>query len=263
MIKKNLIKFYDIGMPVLAIFSIILVVLDLTENINLDIPFYFLIDKGILIIFAIDYFARLFTSKSKWKFFKSNIFDLLAIIPFSETFSLFRFTRLFRLLRFFRLLRAIAFLGIIKKRLSTFLNTNGLIYSIYIIVAFISLGSVLIYFAEKGKNIKTLYDAVWWSIVTCTTVGYGDISPQTTEGRIIAVILMIFGIGFIGMFTSTITTYFMKNHHRNKTSDLTDLINQMSDHQIKAVMRYAEKVIDKDEEAHRNIKGAWYLMMLI
>ena len=53
------------------------------------------------------------------------------------------------------------------------------------------------------------FDAIWWSFVTTTTVGYGDISPSTNIGRLIAAILMIIGIGLIGSLTSTITTYFI------------------------------------------------------
>jgi len=68
-----------------------------------------------------------------------------------------------------------------------------------------------IFGVEHGHNsaIQSVGDAFWWAIVTTTTVGYGDVSPVTTEGRIIAVALMFVGIGFIGVFTATITSFFL------------------------------------------------------
>ena len=82
------------------------------------------------------------------------------------------------------------------------------------------------------ENIS-LGDAIWWSIVTVTTVGYGDISPVTPMGRIVASILMIMGIGFISSLTSTLSTYFIKRDQKRhekineiiKTIDLKELNN--------------------------------------
>ena len=76
----------------------------------------------------------------------------------------------------------------------------------------ISLGAVSIYSVEHGHNnsIQSIGDAFWWAIVTTTTVGYGDVSPVTVEGRFIAVALMAVGIGFIGVFTATITSFFLE-----------------------------------------------------
>ncbi len=81
-------------------------------------------------------------------------------------------------------------------------------------------------------------DALWWSIVTCTTVGYGDISPATSIGRVVAVILMIFGIGLIGMLTGAITTYFTTEHKSNKTdnTELDSLISQLDDEQKEKII---------------------------
>lgn len=70
------------------------------------------------------------------------------------------------------------------------------------------LSTVLIRYFEPGIN--SYGDGLWWSIVTTTTVGYGDISPASVGGRVIAVVLMLVGIGLIGMLTGSITTYFVK-----------------------------------------------------
>ncbi|MBV4423460.1 potassium channel family protein [Clostridium tyrobutyricum] len=210
-------KIYNFFIILLSLIAVILCFLDLSNKINISIYPYNYVDNIILIFFTIDYFTRLVISKSKKKFFINNIFDLIAIIPFSSAFRatrLLRFIKLIRLTKFFRLLRLLAFLEKFKNHTRNFLYTNGLIYLIYVNLITITAGAFSIYFFEKGITVKSLGDSFWWSFVTATTVGYGDISPKTTAGRITAGILMIMGIGFISLLTGTISTYFI-----NKTSN--------------------------------------------
>ena len=89
-------------------------------------------------------------------------------------------------------------------RTKKFLKTNGLIYTLIFTITILIISSFFISYLEKMRFI----DALWWSFVTALTVGYGDISPQTGLGRLIASILMLVGIGTIGMLTGTIATYF-------------------------------------------------------
>src|SRR5258706_10881961 len=79
-------------------------------------------------------------------------------------------------------------------------------------VVIVGLGAMGILAVERGQNnsIQSVGDALWWAVVTTTTVGYGDVSPVTGEGRLIAVALMVVGIGFIGVFTATITSFFLE-----------------------------------------------------
>jgi voltage-gated potassium channel len=115
-----------------------------------------------------------------------------------------------RVLRFVRLLRVLAVAGIALESAKDALQHRRFHYVVLITVVIVSLGALAIYGAEHGRNdhITSLGDAFWWSIVTATTVGYGDISPSTTEGRLIAVVLMLVGIGFISIFTATVTSFF-------------------------------------------------------
>ena len=69
---------------------------------------------------------------------------------------------------------------------------------------------------DPNSNIKTAEDAIWWAYVTITTVGYGDKFPVTTEGRIIAAILMTAGVGMFGTFTAFVASWFVKD---NKSID--------------------------------------------
>jgi voltage-gated potassium channel len=83
------------------------------------------------------------------------------------------------------------------------------------VVATIFLGSWLVLLFEehaKGSNIHDYPDALWWAIVTVTTVGYGDRFPTTEGGRIVAVVLMLVGIGLIGTLTATVASVFIKEH---------------------------------------------------
>lgn len=216
--------FYEISFAVLALFAVTLAAADILNKIPTAYQnLYIIIDRIILGIFAIDYFVRLYLAKDKKKYFKENIFELLSIIPLD---SFFRGFRIFRIIRIVRVL-------ILTKRLSSransFLNTNGFIYVLLITIATIIIGSVTIYYLEKNITMNTFGDALWWSFVTVTTVGYGDLSPATGAGRITASILMMVGIGFIGMLTGTIATYFIRKvkspkiQNKNQVLDLTDM----------------------------------------
>lgn len=209
--------FYSVTMAVLAVASIILIVLDYAKTINISSPPYSMIDNGILIVFAFDYFIRLGRAKDKWKFFKNNIFDLLSIIPATEISSVFRLARIGRLLRLLKVLRVLRLVGL-AGRLERFLKINGLLYYLYASIIVVLITSSLYCISEK----VSFSAALWWSIVTSTTVGYGDISPTTFIGKLAAVINMLIGIGLIGMLTSSITGYFDKS----SDDEITELKKQ-------------------------------------
>lgn len=193
-------------MALLSIVSIILIVLDYANNIDITSYPYSLCDNLILIIFAIDYFTRLLVSKNKRTFFINNIWDLLSIIPVNQIFF-FRAIRIVRLLRLLKLIRLVRLVGL-TGRLRKFINTNGLIYYIYVSIVVLIIGASMYSISEK-VNFLT---ALWWSITTATTVGYGDISPTTSIGKLAAIIVMIIGIGFIGKLTSSNSNFFIANN---------------------------------------------------
>lgn len=215
-------------MSLLALTTVGIALFDLTGHMNSESNLLF-IDQFILISFALDYFIRLFFAKNKRTFFVENKLDLIAIIPFSSFFRLFRLARLLRILRLTKIFRMMVFLRKFQKLSYNFLKTNGFIYTIYITIGTVFTGTIAIYFIERGKTIDSFLDALWWSFVTTTTVGYGDISPSTGLGRMVAVILMLVGIGFIGMLTGTIATYFITPkkapllQNQSKLLDLSDL----------------------------------------
>lgn len=217
-------KIYNISVLILAFASIILTILDITKDI-LKTPLYYWLDLIILIFFWIDYIVRLICSDKKMPFIKDNVFDLLAILPFSSMFSMFRIFRIFRVMRIMRFTKFLKLLRIVGlgSKFKTFLYTNGFIYVLYLNIVTTLLGAIGIYLTENGQTVNSFGDAVWWAFITSTTVGYGDISPVTPSGRIIAGVLMLVGISCIGMLTGTIATYFTAKTTQNfSTEGLTE-----------------------------------------
>lgn len=209
-------KIYYVIIIILSFISITLALLDISNVINLNKTPYFYIDKSILVFFWIDYLTRLIQSKNKKKFFVTNLFDLLAIIPFDAMFYLFRIFRVIRLLKLLRLIRVVGFTGKVQKIIKRFFNTNGFIYLVIATIVLILTGAEIYSVAENSHYL----DSLWWAIATTTTVGYGDISPHTAVGKLIAVILMILGIGLIGSVTSTVTAFFLEEKNSRETLEL-------------------------------------------
>jgi len=169
------------------------------------------IDIAICIFFFIEFCIRFYQAENKLKFMKWGWIDLVSSIPM---INFLRAGRLFRLIRLFRILRA--FRSTKQFVTHVFRNkTEGAFTSVFIIaILLVIFSSIAILQVENtpNSNIQTAEDAIWWSYVTITTVGYGDKFPVTTEGRIIASILMTAGVGLFGTFTAYIASIFVSNN---------------------------------------------------
>ena len=133
------------------------------------------------------------------------IIDLLAILPAFRTFRIFRIFMLFRLFKILRYTQSVNnFISIVTTK-------KFEILTLLILVAFIVfIGGAVVYVFEYGKNpnIHNFFDALYWSLVTIATVGYGDITPVTYQGRILTMLLILSGVGFISFTTSIIASAF-------------------------------------------------------
>ncbi|MBD2361651.1 ion transporter [Anabaena minutissima FACHB-250] len=172
-----------------------------TYNIPDDIRLQLdLIDKVILIIFAIEYALRLWSAEHKINYILSfyAIIDLMAILPFFIGLVDITFIRL---LRWFRILRLIRFID--KKFLFGTLSTeDGIIFIriLFTLFAIIFVYSGLIYQVEHPVNptgYKTFLDAFYFSVVTMTTVGFGDVTPISELGRLLTVLMILTGVTLI------------------------------------------------------------------
>ena len=109
-------------------------------------------------------------------------------------------------------------------------NHRGLLWMIVAWLAVMVLTSIAFYAAENGINaaVRSPIDALWWGLVTMTTVGYGDIAPRTDEGRIAAAVLLILGIALYSAIIASVTSYFIGDgHHRQGLPDDLERLSRL------------------------------------
>lgn len=158
------------------------------------------IDAGILVIFIAEYILRFWCADSKVKFFFSpfSLIDLVAILPFLLGVTNIRFILIFRWFRILRLIRFIQ-LKIFFFKINT---EDGVIFTriLFTLFTIIFVYSGLIYQVEhrvNAKEFETFLDAVYFSVVTMTTVGFGDVTPLSEIGRLLTVLMILTGIALI------------------------------------------------------------------
>ncbi|MDC3285537.1 ion transporter [Flavobacteriaceae bacterium] len=169
-----------------------------------------------VIIFSLEYLIRIYTSDKKLKFIFSfyGIIDLLAILPFYLSFGfdlrsarILRFLRLFRIIKLVRYNKAISRFSIAFRMIKEELTMFSVVSLILIYIS-----AVGIYYFENAvqpEAFSSIFSSLWWSVVTLTTVGYGDAVPITIGGRIFTFIILMIGLGIIaipsGMISSALT----------------------------------------------------------
>ena len=163
------------------------------------------IDNFICIIFLFDFFYRFYHAPNKLKFLIWGWIDFVSSIPFIDFLRVGRLLRLLRLLRILRAFKSVKNIAehVYKDKSKGLLSTVGVIA--FLVVLFSSV-TILQVETAPNSNIKTAEDALWWSYTTLTTVGYGDRYPVTTEGRLIAAVLMTTGVGLCGTFAGYIAS---------------------------------------------------------
>jgi voltage-gated potassium channel len=171
-------------------------------------------------IFVVEYGLKLWLAPRKLHFIRRNWIDLLALIPVLRVFRLGRAFRLFRLFRLLRLIRVGSLLHARLNSLSSGLEQH--VVENVIVVGFmffaVVFGTVGILIFEKGagSGYDSLGDALWWCIVTLTTVGYGDISPTTAGGRVVASVIMFIGLSFYALLTGLMTSVLIDRFRREE-----------------------------------------------
>jgi voltage-gated potassium channel len=231
---------YNIFILVLTIFSLAIMVLLLLPLSQAERDLLTLYDNAVCVIFLIDFAMNLAGARPKRAYFITarGWLDLLGSIPsfgFIPFTALFRLARLSRLARITRLLR-----GQAGKDLVLDVLRNRSQYATFITILLagmvLTTASLLVLEFEsrtEGANIQSGGDAIWWGIVTITTVGYGDFYPVSFFGRLTGVFVMFAGIGIIGALASILASLLVAPATPDEpaaeiTSDSTSIGDQAS-----------------------------------
>lgn len=165
-------------------------------------------DNAICVVFFVEFCVRLYQAEDKLRFMRWGWIDLISSVPMLDFLRAGRLLRLIRLLRVVRAFRSIhsLFDYVFRNRAKGALTSASITAILLVIFSAIAILQVE---KDPNSNIKTAEDALWWAYVTITTVGYGDKFPVTTEGRIIAAMLMTAGVGLFGTFTAYVASWFV------------------------------------------------------
>ena len=218
-------KIFDIFLLIFIAISLIVITLESVSSINKQYNFYFgIIDWILTIIFTIEYLLRIYSIQKPQKYIFSfyGIIDFLSIAPIflSLLFPGIHFLaviRTLRLLRVFRVLKMFHFMNegyVIIHSLR--LSQRKIFVFLFFIIILVTIMGALMYVVEGPFNEKfsSIPDSIYWSIVTVTTVGYGDISPVTPLGKFLASLLMIIGYAILAVPTGIVTSELANLYNR-------------------------------------------------
>jgi voltage-gated potassium channel len=150
-------------------------------------------------LFVLDYVVRLCLANNRWHWFLRHLLDF-AIVTLP-------------LLRPLRLLRLLVLIEVLQKAIGDAFRGRIVVYTVSGVVLLIYTSSLAVFDKERylhGATINSFGKALWWSITTVTTVGYGDVYPVTNTGRVIAVLLMIGGISLVGVVTAALASWIIE-----------------------------------------------------
>jgi voltage-gated potassium channel len=296
-------KFFDFFMLFLVISSVGILLYDIKHHLNPWIEnFDFYV---VTAIFAVEYVIRLWVYNDthkiileeyeestfierdfsllnvlkkafykKWEYIKSPfaVIDFLAILPG------FRSLRILRIFVIFRLFKVLRYTKSINTFLEVLANKKFELTILLLAVGFVTfIGGAVIYVFEAHVNPKigSIFDAIYWSLITISTVGYGDITPVTEEGKVLTMFLIVVGIGFISFTTSIIASAFTEKLQELKADRVLRTIKKM--HDLYLICGYSNEaeilaerfkkdnvdfvVVDMDDERVNKSTGKGYVTL--
>lgn len=214
-------KSFDVALLVAISLSVLIVMLESVSSINAKhYKAFYLIEWGFTILFTIEYLLRIISVKNPVKYIFSfyGIIDLLSILPtfigiyFTTSHSI-RIIRILRLMRVFRVLKLIGFVSqaqILRNALKSS-RKKIMVFLLAVIILVVILGTMMYMVESPEAGFTSIPRSIYWAIVTLTTVGYGDITPQTVAGQSLASVIMIIGYAIIAVPTGIVTSEIIKS----------------------------------------------------
>lgn len=199
------------------------------------------LDVLLSFIFLYDFFRSLFRAPDKRRYLKWGWLDLLGSLPYISIFRLARSVRVIRAARNLHAMRAKRLANEISENSaeSTFLGTA------FVAILVVTISAILIQMIEEnapGGNILDSEDALWWALVTISTVGYGDLYPVTFSGRTLASVVILVGVGLFSVLTGYLANRFRSSSDRAHNEDIAFIKSELAE--IKHLLR------ERDPEVH-------------
>ncbi len=240
-------KVVDIIIISTIVLSVVTMILESSPNLKAQYHKIFIaVEFYSVIIFSIEYLLRIWSApdraenlalsavKSRFNYLSSPmaIIDLLAILPFILSFFAIdlRFLRVIRLIRIFKLTRystaMTTLLKVIRREREAFFSV------IFVLMIILLISSSFMYLLEhriQPEVFGSIPKAMWWSIVTLATVGYGDAVPITALGKIFGGIIMVLGIGIVALPAGILASAFSEQLHKNKSNYRSAVKNALQD----------------------------------
>ncbi|MBQ4914922.1 ion transporter [Maribacter sp. MMG018] len=228
-------KWFDIILIIIIIFSVLLIMLESVKSIDIEYHYLLLTLEWIVtIFFTIEYIARIVCIKkpSKYIFSFYGIIDFLSTIPLYLSYILagsqvLLAVRAFRLLRVFRILKLVRFLGEASqlKRALKASRAKITVFLFAVLIVSVMLGTLMYIIEGDQAGFTSIPTSIYWTIVTLTTVGYGDIAPITPQGQFIATIIMLLGYGIIAVPTGIVTVEFGKRTNKDGSNAVESFVH--------------------------------------
>jgi voltage-gated potassium channel len=221
-------RLFDIVLIYVILISVLAVLLDSVSILSGQYSIYFrTIEWTLTIFFTIEYGLRIYCSPNRWRYIFSyyGIVDLLSIIPsylslFMTGVSYLLIIRLLRVLRIFRVLKLVRYLSEMNVLVRSLLSSRRkiLIFFTAVLVLATIFGSLMFVIEGPENGFTSIPKSIYWTIVTITTVGYGDITPQTILGQIVATLVMLTGYSIIAVPTGIFTAQMSQEIMRQRQS---------------------------------------------
>ncbi len=210
-------RVFDYGIQTLILLSLVTFSLSTLPNLSpTQVRWLEAVELGTVLIFSLEYIARIWIADRKRDYIFSfyGIIDFLAILPFYLQAAVdLRCVRIFRLMRLLRALKILRYSRALRRLKQAFAEARDELILLSFATAFLLfLASVGIYYFEneaQPERFSSIFDCFWWAVATLTTVGYGDIYPVTTGGRVFTFVILMVGLGFVaaptGLLASALT----------------------------------------------------------
>ena len=227
---------YDVVSTVALIVNLTVMILNTYDNLQARFgDFFTVLEHVTVFFFAVDYMLRVYTAKYlypdyspvkaifKYVFSFAGIIDLLSFIPFylpvffPSGASVFRFFRVARIMRLFRINAYYDSLNVITEVIAS--KKQQLLSSVFIILVLMVASSLCMYSVENEAQpevFSNAFSGIWWSASTLLTVGYGDIYPITTMGKVLGIVISFLGVGMVAIPTGIISAGFVEQYQRLK-----------------------------------------------